>query len=136
MPSRRRQGAAVGDEPMSEVLDHHALDNLLAMVGDDPGFVDELMDAYLADAPQQVAAVRDALDGGDAEGLVRPAHTLKSSSLSLGGVQVAEIARQIEERGRTGSIDGVSALLADLEAAGGEFAIALHGARERRWADT
>jgi two-component system sensor histidine kinase/response regulator len=122
------------EEPMAEVLDQGALDNLLAMVGDDPEFVDELVDTYLADAPLHEDAVRAALDAGEAEGLIRPAHTLKSTSLNLGGLRVAEIAREIEERGRTRRIDGVDALLADLETARGELAAALGRARARRWA--
>ena len=119
---------------MREVLDQGALDNLIAMVGDDPEFVDELVDTYLADAPLQEDAIRAALTSGEAEGLVRPAHTLKSTSLNLGGLRVAEIARAIEERGRTGTIDGVDALLADLEVSRGDLAAELEQARARRWA--
>jgi HPt (histidine-containing phosphotransfer) domain-containing protein len=119
---------------MREVLDQGALDDLTAMVGDDPAFVDELVDAYLADAPLQEDEVRAALTAGEAEGLIRPAHTLKSTSLNLGGLRVAEIAREIEERGRTGSVDGVDALLADLATARGDLAAELERARARRWA--
>jgi HPt (histidine-containing phosphotransfer) domain-containing protein len=97
-------------------------------------FVVELVDAYLADAPQQVAAIRTALGEGDVEGLVRPAHTIKGSSLSLGGARVAEVARTIEERGRAGSLDGVDALVAHLDAASADLAGELARARARRWA--
>jgi HPt (histidine-containing phosphotransfer) domain-containing protein len=118
---------------LPEVLDQAALDALITAVGDDPDFVDELVDAYLADAPFQEDAIRAALDAGEAEGIVRPAHTLKSTSLSVGGVRVAEVARQIEEHGRAGSLGPVAALLADLEAARGDLAAALERARARRW---
>jgi PAS domain S-box-containing protein len=123
-----------GDGAHAETLDHDALDNLLAMVGNDPDFVDELVDAYLSDAPQQAGAIRSALDAGDAKSLVAPAHLLKGISLNLGGVRVADIARAIEEHGSAGQIDGVDALLADLEAAHAELAAALGHARARRWA--
>ena len=43
---------------MPEVLDQAALANLLEMVGGDPDFVDELVDTFLADVPQQVAELR------------------------------------------------------------------------------
>lgn len=119
---------------MADVLDQAALDDLIAMVGDDPAFVDELADAYLADVPQHVSDLRAALQAGEAEGLVRPAHTLKSTSLSLGGAHVAELARAIEERGRSGSLDGVPALLVELETAQADLASALGHARSRRWA--
>jgi HPt (histidine-containing phosphotransfer) domain-containing protein len=119
---------------MAETLDQGALDNLLAMVGDDPEFVDELVDAYLADAPLQEAAIRAALDAGDAEGVIRPAHTLKGTSLNLGGLRVAEIAREMEERARAGRLDGLPAMLSDLRVATAELAAALGEARARRWA--
>ena len=119
---------------MPETLDQVAMTNMLAMVGNDPEFVDELVDEYLAEAPQLAAAIRTALDAGDADGLVLPAHTLKGTSLSLGGARVAEIARAIEERGRAGDLDGVDAMLADLEIARLELEAALERARARRWA--
>jgi HPt (histidine-containing phosphotransfer) domain-containing protein len=119
---------------MPDTLDQVALASLLKMVGNDPDFVDELVDVYLADAPRQAVAVRAAFDAGDPAGLVRPAHTLKGTSLNLGGVRVAEIARSIEERGRAGTLDGVDALLADLDAAAAELGDELRAARARRWA--
>ena len=119
---------------MREPLDPTVLTNLLTMVGDDPDFVDQLVDAYLADAAQQSAAVRAALVAADPEAIVRPAHTLKGSSLSVGAARVAEIARAIEERGRGGSLDGVEGLVADLERAAADAAVALEDARARRWA--
>jgi HPt (histidine-containing phosphotransfer) domain-containing protein len=117
-----------------EILDQRVLDDLLAMVGDDAAFVDELVDAYVADVPRSMGELSAALDSGHAEALVRPAHTLKSASQSIGGRQVADIAREIEQRGRSGSTNGVEALIAQLEAAGSDLAAALEQARARRWA--
>lgn len=119
---------------MTVVIDRVALANLVKLVGDDPEFVDELVDEYLADAPRQVAAIRAALDTGDPVGLVGPAHTLKGTSLSLGGLRVAAVARTIEERGRAGTLDGVEGLLADLDAAGVDLSSELDALRARRWA--
>jgi HPt (histidine-containing phosphotransfer) domain-containing protein len=120
---------------MPEVLDQGALDALLAMVGDDPQFVDELVDTYLADAPRQMDGMRAALDAGKDADLLRHAHTLKGASLSLGGLRVAELARAIEELARSGNLDGVDGLLADLGAALRDLADALAGVRARRWSD-
>jgi HPt (histidine-containing phosphotransfer) domain-containing protein len=119
---------------MAEVLDQDTLARLLGTVGGDAAFVDELVDAYLAEVPRHVSELQDALAAGEAEGLVRPAHTLKSTSQSLGGQQVADIAREIEQRGRSGSTDGVDALLAELETSVEDLAAALGQARARRWA--
>jgi PAS domain S-box-containing protein len=125
---------AAGDSPVPDTLDHVALATLLELVGSDPDFVDQLVDEYLADAPRQAAAVRAAFDAGDPAGLVQPAHKLKGTSLNLGGMRVAGVARSIEERGRVGTLDGVEALLADLFGAGAELADELERARARRWA--
>ena len=95
---------------MPETIDQVAVARLLAMVGNDPDFVDELVNDYLAEAPRLAAAVRAALDAGDADGIVLPAHTLKGTSANLGGVRVAGIAQRIEERGRAGDLDGVDAM--------------------------
>jgi HPt (histidine-containing phosphotransfer) domain-containing protein len=118
---------------MPEVLDEGALQTLLGMVGHDPAFVDELVDAYLADVPEQLVALRAALEAGDAGALVRPAHTLKGTSLTLGGARVAELARQIEQHGRDGSTDTVAERLDELEAAQTDLVAALAIARVRRW---
>ena len=118
---------------MPEALDEVALAQLVEMVGDDAEFVDELVDTYLAESPLQVAAIRAALGAGSADDIVRPAHTLKSSSQNLGATQVADIARAIEERGRAGGLDGVEGLLADLDTATVALESELARARERRW---
>ncbi len=118
---------------MTEILDEAALGSLLAMVGDDPEFVDELVDSFLEDSPQQFAALHVAASTGDAGGLVRPAHTLKGSSASLGARGVESIGRAIEERGRAGTVDGVAELLAELDVAYEELLTTLADARQRRW---
>ncbi len=56
----------------------------------------ELIDLYLADAPQWLEAMRAAAAGDDLTALKRAAHTLKGSSGSLGIHQVAETCRMLE----------------------------------------
>ena len=118
---------------MAEVLDHRALANLLAMTGDDPDFVDELADAYLADAPVQLAALRAAASSGSPSDAVRPAHTLKGNSLNLGAAEVAELARRIEEDARQGVNGDLSPRIEALAAAFERAQAALASARARRW---
>jgi HPt (histidine-containing phosphotransfer) domain-containing protein len=90
------------------VLDEGVLDELAESVGGDRGFVVELIDTYLTDAAQHVAEVETAIDGSDATALVRPAHTLKSSSATLGAARLAATARRLEMAGRAEALgDGV-----------------------------
>ena len=118
---------------MADVLDDGALASLLAMVGDDPDFVDELIDEYLSDAPRQLAAMHAAMATASAADLVRPAHTLKGTSLSVGAVQVAEACRSAEEMARLGDLDGARPYVIEAETAFAAVGDALSEARGRRW---
>jgi len=110
------------NEPEGPILDTRVLDELAASVGGDRAFVVELVDTYLDDSAEQVDAIGASVDADDAAGLVRPAHTLKSSSATLGAQQLAARARALEMAGRSGTLDdearsSASALRADWEAA-------------------
>jgi HPt (histidine-containing phosphotransfer) domain-containing protein len=94
-------------------LDRPTYDALLKMVGGDREFVAELVDTYLADAVDQLAGLDAAIAAGDVAALVRPAHSLKSSSLNVGALQLGEVARQLEEQGREGRFEGAVELVAD-----------------------
>jgi HPt (histidine-containing phosphotransfer) domain-containing protein len=114
-------------------LDPSALADMLAMVGDDPEFVGEIVDTYLADAPEQLGGMRTALAAGDLVTLGRLAHTLKGNSRNVGAVGLAEIARGIEEDARNGSVEGVEPSLDQADAAFAEVTVALERARETGW---
>ena len=86
------------------LLDTAALAELRASVGDDDAFVHELAAAYLAEGPNDLAALAAAAAAGDAGGTVRPAHTLKSSSAALGAARLAALCRQVEYAGREGRV--------------------------------
>ncbi|MDT4947335.1 MAG: hypothetical protein QOH14_4068 [Pseudonocardiales bacterium] len=89
-------------------IDEPTYDALLKMTGDDQAFVDELIDTYLEDAADQLAALDAALDAGDAAALTRPAHSMKSSSLGVGALELGQVCRELEELGRAGSLDGAA----------------------------
>ena len=65
-------------------------------------FLVELIDVYLADTPNRLVLLRQAIEGGDAETCVREAHTLKSSSANLGALELSASAKQMEAAGRAG----------------------------------
>ena len=118
---------------MAETLDRTTLAELLEMVGDDPEFVAELVDTYLADARDLLAEMGTAADSGDAEAMLRPAHTLKGNSLNLGATRLAEISRGLEEQARRGSLDGAEEQVAAAEAEFVRVADALEAARAAGW---
>ena len=98
----------------SEPIDRSTYDALLAMTGHDHEFVDDLVDTYLADALDQMAALDAAVEAGDAAALTRPAHSLKSSSLNVGALELGGLARELEEQGRGGQMDGAAERVADV----------------------
>jgi HPt (histidine-containing phosphotransfer) domain-containing protein len=92
------------------VLDNGVLDELRASVGGDEGFVRDLVQTYLAEGPAHMAQVAAAAASADAEAIVRPAHTLKSSSAALGLTRMSAISKQIEFAGREGRVADLAAL--------------------------
>ena len=99
-----------------EILDRAALAELRAMTGDDPAFLGELIDTYVADTPQQLATIRHALDTGDAEAVRRAAHSLKSNSATFGAATLAGLGAQLEARGKDGELAGIEELVTRADA--------------------
>jgi HPt (histidine-containing phosphotransfer) domain-containing protein len=91
-------------------LDAGVLAALSDSVGGDDAFVADLVETYLADGAVQLAAIDAAVRSREAEALVRPAHTLKSSSRTVGANRLGELSRQIEMLGRSGSTTGAGEL--------------------------
>jgi two-component system sensor histidine kinase BarA len=98
-------------------IDRPTFENMRDAVGGDLEFMAELVAAFDADAPVQVASMKAALDLGDVAAIVRPAHTLKSSSASLGALELADRCGALEATARSGSMEGVAVAVADIERA-------------------
>jgi HPt (histidine-containing phosphotransfer) domain-containing protein len=92
-------------EPDPPILDEATLADVRASVADDAEFVVDLVRTYLADGPTHLTAIADAVAADDAAALMRPAHTLKSSSATIGAMRISGRARRIEIAARTGTID-------------------------------
>jgi histidine phosphotransfer protein HptB len=115
---------------VTEPIDAIAFANLLDITGGDVQFVDELVDTYLDDGQTQVDALDAALAAGDVASMGRTAHALKSSSLSVGALQLGELCRGLETAARSG--DPVPEAADRVESIRGAFATArtaLLGAR-------
>jgi len=100
------------------VIDENVLEELQASVEGDIGFVRDLVDAYVSDSAEQVSGIEAALAAGDAEALVRPAHTLKSSSATLGAIELSATARTLEQAARAGDLSDADTRRAAAEVRG------------------
>ena len=94
-------------------LDDGALESLRDLGGD--AFLGEVIDAFLADAPELIATLRRSLGEQGSEELRRAAHTLKSNGATLGAADFAEQCRTLEQRAKDGHLDGASELVDRIE---------------------
>jgi HPt (histidine-containing phosphotransfer) domain-containing protein len=92
------------------ILDPSVLAELRASVGGDEAFVRDLVATYLAEEPSNMELIRTAAARSDAEAIIRPAHTLKSSSAVLGAARMSAISREIEFAGREGRAQDLATL--------------------------
>jgi HPt (histidine-containing phosphotransfer) domain-containing protein len=88
---------------------------LLRRVGKD-ALVARMVGMFVTNAPARLAAIQAALDTGDADGLVRAAHSLKSSAGQLGAVHLQGMLAAIEADAKTATgVDRLRAAIADVE---------------------
>ena len=85
-------------------VDPGGIERLLEITGSDTEFVDELITTYVEDAGAQIEALRRAAAAGAVDELVRPAHSLKSSSDGVGAVALAGLCRALEAEARGGAV--------------------------------
>jgi HPt (histidine-containing phosphotransfer) domain-containing protein len=86
-------------------LDPDVLAELRALSGPDDDLLAEVVAVFLADAPEQMRAMRAALEGRDAALAHRAAHTLKGSANAVGARALGGVAAAIESAARAGDID-------------------------------
>ena len=85
-------------------IDAATVAELLNTVGGDEAFLAELIVSYLSDSPPLFDEMARAAAGGDAAALRRAAHTLKSTSASLGALRLSAICREIENAAIRGEL--------------------------------
>ena len=76
----------------------------------------EVLQLYLEDTPQQLKAMNDALQSGDASHMRRVAHTLKSTSATIGARDFASVLEALERLSRGGDLTGAPALVSRISA--------------------
>ena len=114
--------------PRASTLDAAALD-LLRRLEQKNGrdVLGRVINTYLTTSPTMLDTLRSAIAAGDASAIEHSAHTLKSSSLNVGAQTLGTLCHDLEEMGRTHTLDNASALLSDIvrEYAGVEEALHL-----------
>ena len=94
------------------------------------GDVAELIDELLADAPIQLASLREATATGDAETARRAAHTLKGNGRTFGAAEFSSLCQEAEATAATGDLDAVAQRLDAIDASWEQVRAALETARD------
>ena len=91
-------------------LDYTALKNLSEALGGEFHYLVEVINSFLEDAPTMVTEMEKAVVHGDTKTVRRLAHSLKSNSADFGALALNKLCAQMEEKGRSGNLDGASEL--------------------------
>ena len=75
-----------------------------------PDMLGKVIDKYLSSSRELLDAMREAIPQRDAATLHRTAHSLKSSSATLGALRLAALCKEAEAMGRTNMLDDMPAL--------------------------
>jgi histidine phosphotransfer protein HptB len=110
------------DQTSDGPIDGATLERLAASCGGGAegwAFVRELIDTFLQEAPAQLAALRNAVERGEADEARLAAHTLKSNGDTFGASSFRDVCRELEAASTRGEL--------------GEMATALVERAEREW---
>ena len=107
-------------------IDQAAFDELKQISGTD--FINELIDAFLEDAPNMIQNMYTALDTKDVESFRRNAHSLKSNANTFGATELGVLAKELEQMAKENNLE-VGARLEILEEAFSKVAEELKGMR-------
>ena len=95
--------AATGERRASLVFDASVVSSLpMVADGSNPGFADRVLDMFSRNTRQMLDEIDTASRQGDLATLQRAAHTLKSSSATVGALALAEQSKQLEMLLRSG----------------------------------
>jgi CheY-like chemotaxis protein len=124
--SRRTAVSEPEPRPAGPVVDASVLESLTERLGDrGPAFRASLVQTWRDESAARLVELEEAVAGGDADGVARVAHTVKSSSAALGAMQLSALCEEVELSLRAGesrdlAADG-AALTAAVAAAGEAF---------------
>lgn len=96
-------------------LDEEALAELQDVMEDE---FDVLIRTYINDSVDRISSIRQALDAGEADALVKTAHSFKGSCVNIGAPRLGALCLEIEDAGREQRFNEVASLM---EAIDSEF---------------
>ncbi len=102
--------------PATEAADVHVTERLSLFQQEfSSAMVVRLIDKFLPDTAQRLAALREAVGATDAQAIARAAHGLKGSYGNIGSQEAAGLCQRLEQQSRAGAISEADAMLIKLE---------------------
>ncbi len=95
----------------ADSLKQNIVTALQDLVGEDQELMQELVQTYLEGSDPLIKQLKQAVAQSDAQQIQYAAHSLKSSSASLGAEKLAEYCKQLEAKGRASELLGIELLL-------------------------
>ncbi len=123
-----RTSAGLRDEPTPEnpadtqttaaddPLDRVGIESLRASLGSTEIF-QHIIELFGSQTPELLARIRSAIDDGQPGPVAESAHKLKGSCITLAATQMAEVCNDLQAAATAGSLDGATALMAQLDQA-------------------
>jgi HPt (histidine-containing phosphotransfer) domain-containing protein len=108
------------------VIDQATFEELKQISGDD--FINELIDAFLDDAPGMLNNMKTALEQKDVESFRRNAHSMKSNANTFGATELGTLAKELELMAKENNLE-IGNRLNVLNEAYGKVAEELKGMR-------
>lgn len=101
---------------MSEnnVIDSKTIGSIKELMGESFGF---LITTFIDDTGRLIHSLFELQQQNDLKTFTRNAHSIKSSSASVGALQLSSIAADLESLGQSGDISSASALIEQLKTA-------------------
>jgi CheY-like chemotaxis protein len=113
----RQEQAPVAHRPsLNPPLDTEVLQTFRQTMGENAeAFLTQLIDIYLEEAPDLLQAISAAITQTDASAMQRAAHTLKSSSASLGAITLSKLCQELEDMGQASTMTDALSLESQLK---------------------
>jgi signal transduction histidine kinase/DNA-binding LytR/AlgR family response regulator len=99
------------------VVDEEVLASLSEAVGGDPAFVRSMLEEFIVEAKDQIAAAISFHTAGSCKGVQSELHTLKGNSGTLGAAQVHSICEKIELKAKVCDFEHFPSEIVDLQIA-------------------
>ncbi|WP_168536866.1 Hpt domain-containing protein [Anabaena sp. UHCC 0253] len=90
------------------------MEALLSMLSGDKKYLVKIINCYLLESLDLVKDIQTSVINQDTDAIHKTAHKLKSSSTSLGAINLSGLCLQLELKGKYGNLEGVLELVSQL----------------------